>query len=79
METTRTVRLPSWLNGICKEAVKTCGADNFSCYIRGMILKHAVSLNIPIPPDTQDEWPEWIMKPEKTKPHKESPREIEGF
>jgi len=44
-----------------------------------MILKHAVSLNIPIPPDTQDEWPEWIMKPEKTKPHKESPREIEGF
>ena len=79
METTRTVRLPTWLDDVCKEVITKVGADNFSDYIRGVILKHAVSLDIPVPPVTQAEWPEWALKPRKEMPPREIPREIKGF
>lgn len=80
METTRRVfRLPVWLDGICDEVWKKAGAVDFSDYIRGVILKHAVTLGIKIPLETEHEWPAWIIKPNQEKPQKEPPLEIEGF
>ena len=35
-------------------------AKDFSDYIRGLILKHAAKLGTHVPPETHDEWPDWI-------------------
>lgn len=75
----RSARIPLWLYVICEDIIKVVEADDFSDYIRGVILKHAVSLDIPIPDETQDEWPEWVLKPRKEIPPKEIRREIKGF
>lgn len=80
METTRRVfRLPVWLDDICEEVTEKVGAKNRSDYLRGVILKHAVTLGVKIPVETQYKWPEWAIKPCKEKPQREPPREIERF
>jgi ribosomal protein L13E len=78
MEKVKAVRLPEWLDTLAKKMMVEVQADNFSDYIRGLVLKHARTLGVAVPPETSEGWPEWIKKPQKP-PRKEPEREIEPF
>lgn len=78
MEPPKAVRIPKWIDVLCGQLMKEVGAKNFSDYVRGLILKHARTLDVAIPPESEQDWPEWIKKPQK--PIRQLPKnEIEPF
>jgi len=56
----KSVRIPIWLLAVAEESMSSVRAKDFSDYIRGLILKHAAKLGTHVPPETHDEWPDWI-------------------
>jgi len=54
--------LQGWLLQLAKDAAKKSDAGDLSKYFRGLILKHAQSLGLPIPKGTEEDWPEWAKK-----------------
>jgi len=56
----KAVRIPEWLLDVAEQSMRSVKASDFSDYIRGLILKHAAKLGTRVPPETHDEWPEWI-------------------
>jgi hypothetical protein len=59
---TKAIRVPTWLLEISEKAQRKCGAEDFSDYLRGLMLKDVKRLGFKVPEETHEDWPAWVKK-----------------